>query len=255
MVRTPLTRAFDEANVEALLDAWPRLRRRPGAQAGVCTLAGLFGFELAPPGMPVISDTYLLRLEIPLGTPGALLSVFEEGGRLRKDPDEHINEDGSFCLGSPLRLRLLMRESVGLVAFLERCLVPFLYAASWRSQGNEGYPFHELPHYGPGLIEDYGALLGIRGHRPIAFALALLSAKRRVANKRPCACGSGKRLGACRCHHRLNSLRAVAPRSFWRKMLLEYLRQNPLPEIPPRPKRARKPRRWRRNRAGVPSGK
>jgi hypothetical protein len=240
---------------EALLDAWPRLRRRPSAHADVCTLAGPFGFELAPPGLPAISDTYQLRLEIPLGAPDKLLGVFEEGGRLRKDPDEHINSDGSFCLGSPLRLRLLMRESVGLIAFLERCLVPFLYAATWRSLGNDGYPFRELPHYGPGLIEDYGALLGIQGHRPIAIALALLSARRRVANKRACACGSSKRLGTCRCHHRLNALRVLAPCSFWRRTLLEYLRQNPLPEVPARPKRARKLRCWQRSRASELSGK
>lgn len=248
-------KAIGEADVEALLDAWPRLRRRPGGQDGVCTLVGQFGFELAPLGKPAISDTYSLRIEIPLGNPDTLVGVFEEGGRLRRDPDEHINDDGSFCLGSPLRLRLLMRESVGLVAFLERCLVPFLYAATWRSQGNVGYPFQELPHYGPGLIEDYGALLGIRGHRPIAIALELLSTRRRVANKRLCACGKGKRLGACGCHHRINALRALAPRCFWRKTLLEYLRQNPLPKIPPRQKRARKPRRMRLSIASAPSAK
>lgn len=248
-------RAIGEADVEALLDAWPRLRRRPNDQDGVCTLVGQFGFELAPHGKPAISDTYSLRIEIPLGNPDALLGVFEEGGRLRKDPDEHINDDGSFCLGSPLRLRLLMRESVGLVAFLERCLVPFLYAATWRSQGNVGYPFQELPHYGPGLIEDYGALLGIRGHRPIAIALTLLATKRRVANKRLCACGKGKRLGACCCHYRLNALRALAPRCFWRRTLLEYLHQNPLPALPSRPKRARKRRQWQRIRAKESSSK
>lgn len=233
-------KGIGEADVEALLDAWPRLRRRPSRQDGVCTLVGQFGFELTPPGKPAISDTYSLRLQIPLGNPDALLGVYEEGGRLRRDPDEHINDDGSFCLGSPLRLRLLMRESVGLVAFLERCLVPFLYAATWRSQGNAGYPFGELPHYGRGLTEDYGALLGIPGHRPVAIALALLSARRRVANKRDCACGSGKRLGTCRCRHRLNALRVLAPCSFWRGTLREYLRQSPLPEVPARPKRVRK---------------
>ena len=248
-------RALVEEDIEALLDAWPQLRRRPGSRHGVCTLAGPFGFECAPPGLPPIADTYALRLEIPLGIRGALLRVFEEGGRLRRDPDEHVNDDGSFCLGSPLRLQLLLRDCAGLVAYVEGCVVPFLYAASWRSQGNAGYPFHELPHYGPGLTEDYGALVGIRGHRQIASSLGLLTLNRRVANKHRCPCSSGARLGMCSCHHRLNALRALAPRSFWRQTLLEYLRMNPLPEILPRPKRQRKPRNWLHNRASVLRGK
>lgn len=239
-------KSIGESDVEELLDAWPQLRRRPVGRSGVCTLVGQFGFELAPHGKPVITDWYTLRIEIPLGKADALLGVFEEGGRLRKDPDEHINSDGSLCLGSPLRLRLLMRESNGLVSFLERCLVPFLYAATWRSQGNVGYPFQELPHYGPGLIEDYGSLIGIHGQRPISIALKLLSTRRRVANKRQCACGSRKRLGACQCRYRLNGLRNLAPRSFWKKTLSEYLSQCPLPEVPARPKRT-KERRQRRH--------
>lgn len=248
-------RVFTEQDIDALLDAWPRLRRQPGTRHGVCTLAGPLGFNLAPPGLPAISDTYALRLEIPLGIRGALLRVFEEGGRLRHDPDEHVNDDGSFCLGSPLRLQLLLRDCAGLVAYVEGCVVPFLYAASWRSQGNTGYPFHELPHYGPGLIEDYSALIGIRGHRQIASALGLLTLKRRVANKHSCPCSSGARLGVCPCHNRLNALRSLAPHSYWRQTLLEYLRMNPLPDIIPRPQCQRKPRKWLHYRASNLRGK
>jgi len=200
--------------------------RRPCKSPGVCTITGQLGFELAPLGLPAISDTYLLRLEIPLHAPDTLLRVFEDGSRLRRDPDEHINKDGSFCLGSPLRLSLLQRESTGLVGFLESCLVPFLYAASWRSQGNLGFPFKELSHYGPGLTEDYGALLGVRGHRQVTAAIELLVVKKRVANKCPCPCGNGKRFGKCTCYFRINTLRAIAARCFWRRTLREYINCN-----------------------------
>ncbi|MBA3485862.1 MAG: hypothetical protein H0T88_01495 [Lysobacter sp.] len=227
-------RVYSDEDIEALLDAWPRLRRRPGTTPHVCTLAGSFEFESTPKGLPCIADTYALRLDVPMGIPDVLLRVAELGGRLRWDPDDHVNSDGSLCLGSPLRLRLLQRESQGLVAFVEASVVPFLYAASWRAQGNKGYPFSELAHFGAGLIDDYSSIVGFHGHLPVAHALAALSLRRRVANKRPCPCGGGRRLGACACRTRLNGLRRIAPRRLWKQTHSEFLVENPLPRVPRR---------------------
>ena len=105
MGASTLMQVFGEDDVETLLDAWPRLRRLPVERDDVCILAGLFEFRMEPPGLPEISDSYHLRMEVPLEAPRQLLRVFEEGGRLRHHSDEHINNDGSFCMGSPLRLQ------------------------------------------------------------------------------------------------------------------------------------------------------
>lgn len=229
-------RMYSDEDIEALLDDWPGLRRRPGKTPHVCTLAGSVAFESTPKGLPCITDTYALRLDVPMGIPDALPRVFEEGGRLRWDPDDHVNSDGSLCLGSPLRLRLLQRECQGLVSFVEASVVPFLYAASWRAQGNKGYPFSELAHSGAGLIDDYSAVVGFQGHLPVANALAALSLRRRVANKHPCPCGGGRRLGVCACRTRINYLRRFAPRRLWKQTHSEFLVENPLPSMPRRSK-------------------
>ena len=229
MGASTLMQVFGEDDVETLLDAWPRLRRLPVERDDVCILAGLFEFRMEPPGLPEISDSYHLRMEVPLEAPRQLLRVFEEGGRLRHHSDEHINNDGSFCMGSPLRLQLLQLNTGNLLGFVKAVLVPFLYAASWRAQGNAGYPFQELAHFGPELVQDYGRILSVQGSVQVANALWLLSLKLRNANKHLCPRGCGRRLGACTYHRKLNSLRKHAPRALWRHACQEFLAINPLP--------------------------
>jgi hypothetical protein len=102
-------------------------------------------------------------------------------------------------------------------------------------------PFDELAHGVAGLLDDYRRILGFATDAACREALRLLALKRRIANKSPCPCGSGRRLG--RCHNRrLNRLRerhgrrwfagqarAVAAneppsRSLWKSPMLGALR-------------------------------
>ena len=66
-------------------------------------------------------------------------------------------------------------------------------------------PFGELDHGELGSLQDLASLLGMEMGPAIPYCV-LATMKRRRANKRPCPCGSGRRLG--RCHNRkVNMLR------------------------------------------------
>lgn len=208
--------AFSESQIEELLQAWPRLRRVPSTNKRVGVIRGRLTFTLKPAGLPEITDSYQLRLNVPLAGSQDLPVVYEEDGRISRTDGNHVNPSGNLCLGSPLRIRIKCGSPPSLIEFVEQCVVPFLYGASWREQGNVGFPFDELAHGIEGLLADYESLLEVHGRSAVGHALHLLSLRRRVANKQRCPCPCGKRLGVCSYRHHLAMLRTQAPRSFYR---------------------------------------
>ena len=208
---------FAETEIGRLLDAFPRLRRRPAHQPGIAILEGFVEFEASPPGMPTIIDEYRVRIVVPLVASSEPPKAYELGGRIPRAADSHVNPDGDLCLGSPIRVLAVLGLRPTLVAFVDKCLVPFLYAASWREQGLQGFPFDELAHGAAGLVEDYGKLFSIEGRERVAYALLLLAKRKRVANKMICPCGCGLRLAKCKVHASLLAFRHLAPRSFYRR--------------------------------------
>ncbi len=206
---------FTQDNIESLLDAWPTLRRLPVFNINMVSVEGPMSFSMEPPGLPRIEDSYSIRIDIPQVQTELAPKVYEVGQRIPRMLDNHINLGGSLCLGSPWTVRCRMGSPPSLLKFAEECVVPFLYAATWREQGNQGFPFSELRHGLGGLDDDYGEILGLKGRSRIEAALSLLSIRPRLANKCPCPCGCGKRLGRCEYRQHLNTLRVGMPASFF----------------------------------------
>jgi hypothetical protein len=162
--------------------------------------------------LETITDVYHIKVTVPVEFPKRFPTVKELGGRI--DRKFHRLIDGSFCLGSPTRLRLALVSDPTLVGFIERCLIPYLYGYSY-CQLHGHLPFGELDHGHAGLIEDFCRLFGVSTALACVRMLQLTAMKKRVANKRPCPCGSGMRLG--RCHHScLNKLRLELGRKWCR---------------------------------------
>lgn len=213
---------FTEESVDELLGSWSRLRRSPVREPGLVSVQGILAFELEPQGLPRIDDAYQVRIDVRVDRDDEVPLVFELDGRIPKDVDEHVNPDGDFCLGSPLAVRLKLGRLPSLSHFVDQCVVPFLYAASWRRKGGVGWPFNELPHYSPGLLEDYQRLLHVSTPVSTKLALAALCVRPRVANKLPCPCNCGLRLGKCSYRQHLASLRTFATRPYFRRIAEDF---------------------------------
>jgi hypothetical protein len=78
------------------------------------------------------------------------------------------------------------------------------------------FVFGELAHGDQGIVDDYSAMLGLKERHQVTQAIHLLGLKKRLANKKPCPCGCGKRLGSCPFHHKLNEFRKMAPVSWFK---------------------------------------
>lgn len=179
-------------------------------------LKGIFSFSAATKGGKNISDTYQIEITIPAEFPRKLPSVRESGGKIPRDGKYHVNFDKTLCLGSPLRLLRKISNKPTLVGFAENCLVPYLYAVSNKLQNGEEFLFGELAHGERGVVEDYMEMFRFKTRAQVDNVLILLGMKRRIANKRPCPCICGRRLGACPFHRTINDYRKLAPRSWFK---------------------------------------
>lgn len=187
-------------------------------------LRGTFSFSGHPERGPEITDLFELEIVIPSGFPREIPRIKETGGRVPRNGDYHVNPDGNFCLGSPLRLMKIVAEGLTLASFVETCLVPFLYAVSYKLQHGGHFIFGELPHGNPGVVQDYMDLFGLRTKRQVVGALQLLGMKRRFAIKRRCPCGCGRKLEKCSLCEKLDRYRGIAPTDWFREQS-DYLNQ------------------------------
>ena len=195
---------------------------RMPSKSGTRVVKGHLGFEFSRDGYPTIVDIYNIRIEITQDNRIALPSVTEVGGRIPRDQDHHVNHDGTLCLGSPFALQRVLGMKATLVTFVEKCVIPFLYAASWRERGNQGYPFGELAHGRTGLLHDYEQSLKVKGEKAVCHALGALARRRRVANKLPCPCGCGSLLSRCPYRDTINAIRSVGARSTFLHLWNEF---------------------------------
>jgi len=194
----------------------PGLRIVPGASDLV--LKGRIGFTAQISGKAQISDCYQIEFRIPETFPRKVPGVFETGGRIPLS--YHHLRDGSLCLGSETRLRLMLSEGLSLVGFIDRCLIPYLYRFSYLETRGEP-PSEDLEHGVNGIREDLRQLLGAKRESEVLPFIRLLGMRKRHANKERCPCGSGDRVG--RCHNRqLNRLRERLGR-YWFRIVEQQL--------------------------------
>lgn len=197
------------------LDDYPGMSTAPCPDSGVC-LRGKFRFKANVSGSNEIEDSYKLEIFVPDKFPQALPKVKETGGKIPRNGKFHVNPDGSLCLGSPLRLLKKVHNARSLNGFTKKCLVPYLYAVSCKLRNGSDFVFGELAHGNQGIVDDYSRIFGLKEQSQILQAIQLLGVKKRIANKKPCPCGCGKRLGACTFHYKLNEFRKMAPVSWFK---------------------------------------
>ncbi len=207
---------FDD--LKQFLKHYRRMAVQPSKNSSLI-LEGIFDFSAQPKGKLEITDSYQLKIFVPNLFPRDIPVVTEIGQKIPRNGDYHVNYeiDNSLCLGSPLRLILLIRRKPSLVGFAEDCLVPYLYAVSNKLQNGGKFTFGELEHGTPGIIDDYKNLFGLKGRGQVVKMLKLLSIERRFANKLICPCGCRKKLKQCRFHKILNAYRKIATISWFKR--------------------------------------
>ena len=204
---------WDQVGVDEFLRTHARMRLAP--LDGDLSIVGRFVFFAKPDGGEEIEDSFELSISIPDDFPRKHPVVREVGSRIPKTPDFHVNPDGTFCLGSQLRLLEKIHRFPTLSGFAESCDLPYLYAVSYKLVHGGNFVFDDLAHGTPGAIQDYKDIFRLNDTEQVIRTLELIGMKRRIANKQPCPCGCSRRLGICPLNDKVRSFRAMAPRSWF----------------------------------------
>lgn len=180
-------------------------------------IEGQFGFTASAKTFDPITDSYQLNILIPSGFPREIPVVYELQGRIPRDDKHHVNRDGSLCLGSPIRMLWKIAHEPTISGYAGNCLIPYLFSISYKLRHGT-FPFGELDHGSPGELSDYVDLFRLKTLEHVQMTLRCLGMKKRRANKLPCPCACGQRLGKCRFNKRLRGIRQLAERTWFRSI-------------------------------------
>lgn len=208
---------LDLLEVADFLHSYPGMAIKP-TRGSELVLQGNFEFSTNFGQLERIVDSYQLMIIIPIKYPEELPIVREIGNKIPLKPDYHVNPDGTLCLGSPLRLLWILSKIPSLPSFSEQCLEPYLYSISYKLKYGV-LPFGELEHGEPGQLRDIADLLGLKSLKEAKYATRILSMKKRHANKQLCPCGCGFKLGKCKFKEKIEELRSLRPRSWFRSII------------------------------------
>jgi len=158
---------------------------------------------------------YELAIHIPENFPLVLPTVFEISNKIEKVSDNHINYDGSLCLGAPFRIKEFLNKYKTLTPFFEECVLPYLYAVTLKIKTGQPFVFGELAHGSIGLIEDLKELFQLPDPKQISHMLKILSGGKKEGNRSICPCGCNKRLSTCRYFKTVQRMRKFLSRHEW----------------------------------------
>lgn len=216
---------LDSIRLHDFLRDHPEVSVKPSKSKDV-VLRGSLHFSAKSETGPPIDDVYKLEILIPHNFPIDAPVVKELDQKIPRSEDFHVNPDDSLCLGSPLRLKRILKQNPTITGFVTYVLIPYLYGVSLKAQNPEKQFFMgELDHGASGIIDDYKVLFGLSNKEQVIAALRLLGLKKRIANKKPCPCECGLKLGQCKKRKILNQYREIASRS-WYKFHLNTLGVN-----------------------------
>lgn len=215
-MREPIQQRYREWQLDALLAKYPDLRVEP-SWSNDLVLSGIVAFRVAGPTGEVIEDSYSVALRFPPDFPASIPTAYEHDARI---PNDYHKLEGNFlCLGAPTALRLKLTTSPTLLTFLEEFVIPYLAGYSHFAKHGTAL-YGELAHGSAGIRQYLSELFHSTTTNHSEEFVRLASLKKRNANKLPCPCQSGRRLG--KCHNRIvNTLRRRLGRRWFRE---EYAR-------------------------------
>lgn len=162
-----------------------------------CVVNGILHFDMEYNAIP-IQDAYSMEIFLPNDYPKSLPIVTELSEKIPRHEDYHCSENGILCLAVPTEMRILTQKDTSLPFFINRFIIPFLYANSYRMKYGK-YPWSTLPHRWDGVLEYFMDFFNLKDkQQTLKFLKNLYKNNRKNLKKHKyCPCGSGRKFYEC----------------------------------------------------------
>ena len=208
---------WEDFSLQQFLASHPKMRLSKYG-TNLLIIEGEYDVNAQMKGFNAIHETYSLKISFSIGYPRVIPIVIETKDKIPKGSENHTYVNGSFCLGSEIKLKKILSESPSIPDFATKILDPFLYSISYKLKYNK-FPNGELAHGEAGLVDDYECMFQVNGKASVLGALAALAKRKRVANKLLCPCQCGERLGKCEFRFSLEKWRGLDKRRWFKEHL------------------------------------
>lgn len=155
----------------------------------------IFGELELKDGTSELVDSYFIRIQPTSDYPRKFPHVFETCGRIPKNIDWHIFDNGRCCIKSIPEEILICKQGISLNQFIKDQVEPYFFNQKYRELN--GYFLNERSHGVKGNIEFFEEVLGTKSLILIKKCLVFIRddmEPNRVSN---CFCGSGKKYRKC----------------------------------------------------------
>ena len=135
---------FSQLGLSEFLENNPKASLYPSTDGNIY-IRGKFFVSATTKKKPQIDDEYNLEIMIPLDFPHNHPLVKELDDRINNESASgHMLKGGYLCLGSPRRLFKIVNHNPTISYFFEKCVIPYLYAISFREKYGEENGFRRI---------------------------------------------------------------------------------------------------------------
>lgn len=147
--------------------------------------------------------------------------VFETDERIPREPDRHVNSDGSLCFSTPARIEILRSNQVRtLLQFVNLILIPYLQHNSYYEIN--GTYISEFSHNRViASFETFKEISGLDEPELIIKLIERVENGLRIRPNEECYCGSRKKIKKCGNHNQsYEDIKRLGKESLRREIVL-----------------------------------
>ena len=172
---------------------YPNLRIKE--VGGIQILKGLLDI---PDDNDEVIKSYSIEIHFSKCFPFCFPILFEAGEDIPNEADWHKYEDGSCCITIPPNERLICKDGISVLHFIENHAIPYL-ANQLLRKTNGYYKNGEYAHGNAGFIQFYSSLFKTADPKKWYeyMSMAFLHQPVKILRNQPCFCGSKLKYKKC----------------------------------------------------------